>query len=438
MTRTGQIEFNAWINSSGSADESWPVDGKPLARIFSLDYYEEIARIAHRGVFTNLFLSDRPQLVVGDAERPEHTLDPAVLLPAILARVPDIGGVITATTTYSEPYTLARQIQSANLVTDGRIGWNIVTSWHPAIAGNFSDLALPDRAARYRRAFEFVALVEKLWDSWQFPWDGAAGAGAPYYGTVAPIDFKGEFYKVVGPLNVPQAPGGRPFRVQAGGSADGVELAARFADLVYAPISSRNGTRAFRDQLRQAALRYGRAQNPPRLFPAISPIIVSSEAEADRLRARYAERNRPTRADEDRLAALLGIDLERTGRDTPLTREDFHPDANGVIPLGVVNAKIALALDKGLSLQELAAHEAVPDLIGTPRQIADFILEWWHAEAVDGFTISARYLPDDLALFVDAVIPLLQATPWYAASYQARRQQARDQQAEPPAERASA
>ena len=414
MTRPSHpLEFNAWVNSSGSADDSWPRPGKPLARIFELDHYLHVARVAHRGVFSNIFLSDRPQLVIDANTRPEQTFDPYVLLAAVLGQVPDIGGVVTASTTYSDPYTLARQIQSLNLLTKGRISWNIVTSWHPAIAGNFNDFGLPDRQARYERAEEFVEVVLKLWESWQFPWGREDGS----YGTVRAINHKGKHFSVAGPLNLPAAPWGRPHLVQAGGSSSGIDLAARFADTIYAPLGSFEGSVAFRNELRDAASAQGRPSiSLPRVLPAISPVILSSEAEVAAYLRDLHERTPVSEADLARAVSLLGL-KDGVDTDKKLDADDFLAAPQSVIPLGVVHAKRSRALAGGQSLRGFVRAENEPEVIGTPQSIADFIVDWWQKGAVDGFTISGSYLPDDLERFIDTIVPVLQARGVYPRSY---------------------
>ncbi|MFT4190736.1 MAG: LLM class flavin-dependent oxidoreductase, partial [Comamonas sp.] len=353
MTRPRLIELNAWINASGDAEDSWLLPGRDPGRIFTLAHYVEAARIAHRGVFGNVFTSDRPQLVIDAHTRPEHTLDPVALFSALLAQVPDIGAIVTASTTYSDPYTLARQIQSLNLLSGGRAAWNVVTSWNPAIAANFSDQALPDRAARYARAEEFIEVVLKLWDSWQFPW-GAPASELVVPGRVRPIDHRGTHFSVAGPLNVPQAPGGRPRLLQAGGSPAGIRLAARFADDVYAPPGSLAGARALRQELHAAARALGRPEDRlPRLIPVLVPILCASEAEAAALRQAHAEAAPVTEAELDALAALLGVERARTAADRPLRPEDFGDVSASVVPIGAIRAKRALALDEGLSLSGL-------------------------------------------------------------------------------------
>lgn len=414
-----RIELNAWINSSGDAEDSWLLPGRAPERIFTLAHYVEAARIAHRGVFGNVFTSDRPQLVIDQKTRPEHTLDPFVLLASVLAQVPDIGGIVTASTTYNDPYTLARQIQSLHLLTEGRIAWNVVTSWNPAIAANFSDQALPDRASRYACAEEFVEVVLKLWDSWQFPWGEGAAAG---HGQARPIGHRGAHFSVAGPLNVPAGPWGRPGIVQAGGSGDGLRLAARHADHVYAPASSLAGTRAWREELRQAARAFGRPEDRlPRLVPVLVPILCPTQQEADALRRELAESQPVGEPELDALAALLGVDRDRTGADRPLRAQDFGDVSASVVPIGAIRARRAVALDEGLSLRQLAQRGRLPGLIGTPEAIAAHILDWWQAGAVDGFTIVPRRLPDDLAAFVEQVVPILQRSGHYPRSHAERR-----------------
>jgi FMN-dependent oxidoreductase (nitrilotriacetate monooxygenase family) len=413
---TKHIELNAWINSSGSADDSWLRPGQPLSRIFTLDHYIHNARIAHRGVFSNIFMSDRPQLLIGEDTRPEQTFDPVVLFSAVLAQVPDIGAIVTASTTYSDPYTLARQIQSLNLLSNGRVGWNIVTSWHPEIAANFSAKGLPDRKSRYERAEEFVDVVLKLWDSWHFPWDGKTSG--PSYGNVRPINHHGANFDIAGPLNLPAAPWGRPSIVQAGGSSDGIRLAARHADYVYMPSGSLQGSRAFRNELHDAARAYGRQDgNLPRIMPAISPIVKSTQSEVADFKRAILEANPVTDDDVEKLARTLGVDLALTARNRPLTLSDFHDVSDSIIPIGVVRSKRAIAVDNNFSLTALAESEKLPGLIGTPTAIADHIVEWWQAGAADGFTISPLYLPDDLETFVEQVIPILQKKGVYPNGY---------------------
>lgn len=409
------IELNAWLNSSGDAPDSWLRPGRDPARIFTLEHYVHAARTAYRGVFGNVFTSDRPQLVIGENQRPEHTLDPFVLFASVLAQVPDIGGIITASTTYSEPYTLARQIQSLHLLSGGRIAWNIVTSWNPAIAANYSNQPLPDRESRYARAEEFVEVVLRLWESWRFEWDGSAGHGQPQ-----PIHHRGAHFHVAGPLNVPTAPWGRPRLVQAGGSDAGIALAARHADAVYAPSSSLQATQALRKRLRDAARAIGRAENHlPQLVPVLIPILTDSEAKADALKKEWLQAlaDDPQALQQKAELAAEQLGVRHRDFDRPLQAEDFGDPTGSIIPIGSLQARCQRALDEKLSLRDLVQHEALPGLIGTPEQIAHHIVQWFRAEAVDGFTIIPRYLPDDLEVFVDTVIPLLQESGHYPRSY---------------------
>jgi len=417
MTRL--IDLNAWINSSGAGDSSWPRKGLQADAIFTLEHYVNAARIAHRGVFSNVFMSDRPQLLIGEGLRPEQTFDPFVLFPAILAQVPDIGAIITATTQYNHPYTLARAVQSLNLLFPGRVGWNIVTSWHPEIAANFGQTELPDRATRYERAEEFVDTVLALWNSWSYPWgEGELKA----WGTPTPINHAGRHFSVRGPLNLPAAPWGRPKLVQAGGSVAGIGLGARHADVVYAPLSSREGSRAFRAELHAAARAAGRAENDlPRVLPPISPILFASEHEIAAFRRDHAEAHPVTEADLAGAAALLGVDPAHTAPDAPLTEADFGDTTQAVIPIGVVLAKRREALDGGFSLRSFAAAQKIEGMATTPEALSQFILDWFHAGAADGFTISPLALPDDLETFVDQVIPLLQRSGFYPRDYDERR-----------------
>lgn len=419
---TTHLELNAWINSSGASDTSWPRQGLEADRIFSLDHYIQSAEIARRGVFSNVFMSDRPQLLIDKTTRPEQLFDPAVLFSAVLSRVPDIGAIITATTSYSDPYTLARSIQSLNLLFPGRIGWNIVTSWHPEIAANFSNATLPDRDTRYDKAEEFVDVVLKLWESWEYPW----GPGdLKSYGTPQAIDHQGPYFSVKGPLNLPRAPWGRPKLVQAGGSVKGVNLGARHADYIYAPLSSRSGCRDFRTALHTAARGFGRGPgNLPKVLPTLSPVLFSSEAEIARFKREWAESHPLSVQDLNGAAFLLGVDRSRTPDHAVLTEADFGDAGLSSLPVGVVVAARRKALDAGLTLAEFAAGEKLPGRISTPEETVHFMLDYLQAGAVDGFTISSLNLPDDLAQFVDQVVPLLQRAGHYPTDYRGLASQA--------------
>ncbi|XHE16819.1 NtaA/DmoA family FMN-dependent monooxygenase (plasmid) [Agrobacterium deltaense] len=403
-----------WLNSSGFLANSWNEGGGNRARIFDLENYIRNAEIARRGIIDSVFFADQPQLTPDPKVRHEYPFDPLILASAITSRVPDIGVVATASTSYSLPYTLARQVASIHLLSGGRIAWNAVTTANPIVAGNYgTERANHDE--RYERAEEFLEIVTALWRSWKFPWDKAIGPNPEPYGDVQPINYEGKHFQVRGPLGVPFAPFGAPVIVQAGGSPQGKRLAARFGEIIYAFLGSKPAGQRFVKEARAAAIAQGRPEGSVRVFPSFQPLIGSTEEEVKRLIAKYEATLEPESKRVAAMAAQLGIDLERTDIDQPLRQQDFDLPAESATPIGVLQSMVDVAVDEKLSLRKLALRMRL--IAGTPEQIADRIVDWWEAEAADGFVINPPVLPDAAALFVDTVIPLLQKRGVFPREY---------------------
>lgn len=404
----------AWLNSSGFRGDSWDHAARDRARIFTLDHYLRHAEIAHRGVFDAVFLADQPQLTPDPRVRPEYPLDPIVLLTAITSRVPDIGAIATATTSFNHPYTLARQLASLNLLSGGRVAWNAVTTVNPVVARNYGAERL-DRDDRYARADEFLGVVNRLWRSWRFDWAHSAEPAENPFGEVTPLEHRGEHFGVAGALPVPLPPYGAPVVVQAGGSPQGRALAAKWGELIYAAPGSRRGAIAYAEELRAGARRNGRPEGSVAVLPGFQPLIGSTEEEVARLIAEYEATLAPEQDRVRGMAERLGIDLERTDLDRPLREADFHLPEHAATPLGALRATADIALEERLSLRGLARRLSV--LPGTPEHLADRIIDWWSAGAADGFVVNSPLLPDTLERFVDEVIPVLQRREVFPTSY---------------------
>ncbi len=403
-----------WLNSSGFLGGSWNEGGGDRARIFDLENYIRNAEIARRGIIDAVFFADQPQLTPNPAVRHEYPFDPLILASAITSRVPDIGVVATASTSFSLPYTLARQVASVHLLSGGRIAWNAVTTANPIVAGNYGS-ERADHGERYERAEEFLEVVNALWRSWKFPWDQSSGPNLDPYGDVQPINYEGKHFKVNGPLGVPLAPFGVPVIAQAGGSEQGKRLAARFGEIIYAFLGSKPAGQRFVREARMAAIAAGRPKGSVRVFPSLQPLIGSTEEEVSRLIEKYEATLDP---EDKRIAAMatqLGIDLEKIDIDQPLRQADFTLPTESATPIGVLQSMVDVALDEKLSLRKLALRMRL--IAGTPEQIADRIIDWWQDEAADGFVINPPVLPDSASLFVDTVIPVLQRRGVYPSRY---------------------
>jgi FMN-dependent oxidoreductase (nitrilotriacetate monooxygenase family) len=416
-----RLFLNVGVNSTGYSGHSWPDPAGRWDRFVSFDHYLEVARLAHQGAFDAVFLSDHPALQAVNTARPLHSLDPIVLFTALAARVPDIGFVITASSSYNSPYNLARRLASLDHISGGRVIWNVVSSFNPDIAANFGAAQLPPRAERYRRADEFVEVVKKLWRSWDLhAITEPRQLGDPLWDerSARPVDHHGDFFDVRGPLNVPLGPQGFPLVAQAGASDAGIDLAGRHADLVYASVLGEQAAREFRDRLNARAVAHGRDPETLRLLPGLVPIVADTLEQAHR---HHEQLN--GHADEAELitavAARYGLDAGHLGFDTILEPDLFTPDEDQQGPIGFTRAIHDLVAAEPLTLRQLArraegGHRLV---IGTPEQVADQILSWWRVGVIDGYTVQPPSLPADLRIFVRDVIPLLRAAGATATDY---------------------
>lgn len=409
---TGRLHLAVGVNSTGYVGSSWSWPGTRWNRFADFEHYLHVTRLAREGVLDAVFVSDHTALMKDPTQRPLHSLDPIVLFSALAAAVPDIGFILTASSTYNSPYNLARRLASLDAVSGGRLVWNVVSSFNPDIAANFGAAPLPERAERYRRAEEFLEVVRALWLSWDTPGDEPPGGpDGPLWTpeTARRIDHHGEFFDVAGPLNVPVGPQGHPVIGQAGASSAGIDLVARHAEVVYAPILSLGAARDYRARLTASAQRHGHDPGTIRLLPGLVPIVGDTREEA--LRRHEALHGV---SDDDALVAdfarRAGLDPDAVGPDDLLDPGWFPWDDEQLVPVGFVRAYADLAAHEKVTVREAArryesGHRLV---VGTAEEVAQDILRWWRDGTVDGFTLQPAVLPDDLERFVHRVVPLLQ------------------------------
>ncbi|MFF2083876.1 NtaA/DmoA family FMN-dependent monooxygenase [Nocardia sp. NPDC058176] len=419
-----RLTLAAAIQGTGTAAQSWKWPGTKWNRWNEFDYYRESAEIARSGVLDAIFVSDHPALSRDPSRAPTHLFDPTVLFSAIAAAVPDIGFVLTASSTYNSPYNLARRIGSLDAISGGRVIWNAVSNFNPDIAANYGAEPLPPREVRYRRADEFVEVVKKLWLSWDAP-EGEVPDGPLWDETTArPIHHHGEFFDVTGPLNVPIGPQGHPVISQAGASPAGIDFAGKHAEIVYANLHTKESAFGYLRDLDDAAERHGRARDRIRLFPGLTVILGDTEAEA----LRRHEELEGVRDEDELVAAFLGKRSVRhripAGHDPdkPLRAEWFAPQEDQAWPIGHSKAIYELVDGAEITLRQLVRRSGPGGghrvFVGTPRQVADHILDWWGAGAVSGFNIHLPVLNGDLRRFVDQVVPILQAEGAYPTRYE--------------------
>ncbi len=421
-----QMRLGAFFNPTGHHVASWRhADAQADAGV-NFEHYVEIARTAERGKFDMLFLADN--LCVREARMSALSrsaqyianFEPLTLLSALSVVTQRIGLVATASSSYNEPYHVARKFASLDHISHGRAGWNLVTSGMPTEAGNFGRDAHYGHAERYKRALEFATVVTGLWDSWDddaFLRDKASGE---FFrpGALHALNHKGAHFSVKGPLNIPRAPQGRPVIVQAGGSEDMMEVASQFAEVIFCgPLSVQAGKTLY-DALKGRAAARGRDPESMKIMPGLTPIVGRTKAEAqDKLNDLDALIH-PDVAIEMLATVLGGVDLSSYDPDALLPDDlPTKTEASQFLYRSVID----LGRREKLTLRQLAIKmsgaRGKSVVAGSPTEIADMMEEWFEAGAADGFNISPSHLPGGLDEFVNEVIPVLQERGLFRSEY---------------------
>ena len=417
-----KLHLNAFLMGVGHHEASWRLPASDPYASWDVRHYQNLARIAERGKLDSLFLADSPVLMGDPGRRPGGKLEPTVLLTALAAVTDHIGLIATASTSYNEPYNLARRFASLDHISGGRAGWNIVTPAGADAARNFGLDDVPPHRERYERAAEFVDVSTKLWDSWAddaVVADKHAGIHADG-GKVRPISHRGRFFRVDGPLNVPRSPQGYPLLVQAGSSEDGKQFAARFAEAVFTAQQTLQEAQSFYRDLKRRAAALGRDPAGVKILPGIVPVIGDTQAQARELDAELERLISPEYA-KRQLAERFALRPDDLDLDKPLPDNLPGEDA-------VEGAKsrytliVDLARRENLTLRQLIARlgggRGHRTFAGTPAQVADTIEEWFDNGAADGFNVMPAVLPSGLTAFVDKVVPILQERGRFRSEYE--------------------
>ena len=424
--RTGHVKLGAFLHPSGHHIAAWRHPDAYASANIDFQHYVELARTAERGKFDLLFLADMSAMRNWPLERASrvHTyiagFEPITLLSALSGFTSHIGLVATATTTYNEPFHIARKFASLDHISGGRAGWNLVTSTNTAEALNFSRERHVEHDARYDRATEFAAIVRGLWDSWDddaFLRDKASGR---YFdpARVHPLDHKGAHFSVRGPLNVPRSPQGRPVMVQAGASDVGQELAAEVAEVLFATSQTlENGQRVCREVKARLA-KFDRAPDDIKVMPGLVPFIGASQQEADDKFEMLQSLVHPD-VGLQILSELLGhFDLSGYPLDGPL------PEITTTIGSHTALKQFTeMAKRENLTIRQLYSRAVLRGhcvVRGTAATIADHIQEWFEGHGADGFNIMPPYLPGGLDDFVTQVVPELQRRGLFRTEYEGR------------------
>ncbi len=419
-----RMHLNLFIQSRGHHEASWRHPAASPMALTDIAYYRDVARRAEAGLFDSLFLADT--LALGDmtGASASNWLEPITTLAALAGATSKIGLIATASTTYTEPFNLARQFASLDHVSGGRIGWNIVTSWLAAAAGNFGGAAPVSHADRYARAEEFMTVVKGLWDSWadDAVVDDRAGGRYTRPDRIRPIGHAGAYYSVAGPLNMPRCPQGRPVFVQAGSSETGRDFAARHAEAVFTAQMEKATAQAFHADLKARVVAAGRPADQALILPGLSPLIAGTEAEARRLARELNDLTDPEVGRRRLSGRFGGHDFSHLPLDRPLAPEDFPDPGTVEAARSRTEVIVGLVRREKPTLRQLLAYLAGArghfTFAGTPDQVADLMEDWFAEGAADGFNLMPPLLPTMLDVFVAEVIPLLQRRGLFRTAYE--------------------
>lgn len=419
-----QLKLGAFFMFPGHHVSAWRYPGTKKEHLFNMQFLAEQARLAEKGKFDMIFLAD--QLNSDDPARKgfEQTLnlmyEPFTLLGALAAVTEKIGLVGTASTTHNEPYNVARKFASIDQLSEGRSGWNVVTSGVSLETQNFNNQFL-EHGKRYERAEEFVEVVEKLWDSWEedaIVYDQQKGVVVDS-SKVHAINHEGDWFAVRGPLPVPPSKQHRPIIVQAGSSEPGKELAAKTAEVVFTAAQKIEEAREFYSDLKGRLAKYGRQPEDLKIMPGVFLIIGKTEEDAQRKKQQLVELI-PEVAGLARLSAHLEFDVTGYPLDGPLPELPPIEQVTGTRSRVELLKKVAD--ENNFTIRQLYQHIAGArgqrELVGTPEQIADDLQLWLETGAADGFNILPAHFPEGLQDVVELLIPELQRRGIFRTEYE--------------------
>lgn len=414
-----KVQFGVMLHGPGGHMNAWRSPDVASDASVNFEHYKNITLKSEAAGFSFVFVADG--LFINDKSIPHFLsrFEPLTLLGALAPITSHIGLVGTVSTSYSEPFTIARQLASIDMMSGGRAGWNIVTSPLEGSAKNFSKDKHPEHSLRYDIADEHLAVVQGLWDSWEddaFIRDKASGQ---YFDKdkMHELNYEGEFFKIAGPLNIERSPQGQPIIFQAGASPKGSAFASRNADAVFTNASTLEKAQATYADLRQQAADNGRNPDEIKVFPTLQPIVGKDHEE---VRARY-----------DAIKNLVTIEEALAYLGRYFDHHDFTQyDVDAPFPeLGDIGKNSfrsttdeikRRAKENNLTLRQVAMEETTREsaFMGTYDEVADQIIEWIDNDGADGFVLTPHILGDFFHDFIDKVIPILVARGYYDTSYE--------------------
>lgn len=421
--RKDHIRLGGFFHPTGNHVAAWLDPGAQIDAGTNFAHYVQLAQTAERGKFDLIFLADAIATRDGNLKAlsrwPQYMayFDPVTLLAGIAAVTKHIGLVATATTSFNEPYNLARRFASLDHMSGGRAGWNVVTSSNASEAYNFGRDAHYGHNERYERAEEFVKVVKGLWDSWDDDAFVRDRASALYFDPdkLHFLRHKDKHFSVRGPLNVARPPQGYPVLFQASASDAGKELAAQVAEVLFTPLHELEHAKTFYRELKGHAVKYGRSESDIVIMPGLNVVIARSEAEAEEKIRHLQSLIHPDVGKEMLSTALGGLDLSDYDVDEPLPEHILSEEMKRA------NSRVAYMLKERPTIRQMyerfGTGRGQHTIKGTPCSIVDQMDTWFQNYGVDGYLIQPPVLPSGLDEFVDLVIPELQNRGLFRTEY---------------------
>jgi FMN-dependent oxidoreductase (nitrilotriacetate monooxygenase family) len=420
-----RLHLGLFIYPGGHHVAGWRHKSVDPQAILGFDYYRRAAVTAERGKFDLFFVGDMLAAREKDgrviAQGALNNIDSISITSALASVTDHLGLVATLSTTYNEPFAIAERFASLDHISDGRAGWNIITTANDDAAMNFSRKSHMEKTQRYQRAKEFVDICKALWDGWDdraLPADRNTGAFLDM-AKLNPIDHEGRFFSVRGAMALPPPPQGWPVLVQAGGSPAGLEFAAMVAEVIFAAQSKRDEAVRFRAAVRSRMPSHGRDPDRLKVLPGLLPILGGSEAEALDKERMLNELLHPA-VGIWMLSEQMDFRLYEYPEDAPLPTADIRATGAAFTPRVV--SLMERADREGLSIRDcgtmVAATRSHGSFVGTPEQLVDYMQLWLEEGACDGFNIMPAWFHDELDVFVDEVVPLLQRRGLFRTDYE--------------------
>lgn len=414
-----QLHIGILIYGCGHHQAAWQQPESSVERLGDITYYQQLAQLAEKGLFDVAFFSDNQAFNPGFTTMPSFWFDPLINLTAISQVTQHIGLVPTISSTFSNPFTVARQLLSLDHITGGRVGWNLVTSMTDVEAQNHSMTALPDHDMRYKKADEFAHVVNGLFESWHtddFQPNRERGT-LMTTSNIQPLQHNGQYFQVRGPLTTPASPQGKPVAMQAGASKQGIALATKYADAVYSVSWNINQARRYRKRL-DVAMTNANHPRHIKVFPGLVTYVARTHEDALQKKANL-DALLPIDNALKQLSFFVQQDCSTWELDEPVP--DLPPVESFSGPVGRYETILEIIKDKEPTVRELLGYLNAGGghltLIGTPEMIVDEMVYWFNEGVADGFNLMPPSLPDSLEDFVEFIVPELQRRGLYRTSY---------------------